>query len=124
MSERRQDLIGSIKERGKNLEAEMSFFDHLEVLRWHLIRSSAAIVLFTVLAFWFYDFIFDKIIMAPKSTDFWTYQVMCRLSERFNLGPEFCVTKIPFNIINTEMGGQFTLQLNSSLMIGIILGVP
>ncbi|HEY1024200.1 MAG TPA: twin-arginine translocase subunit TatC [Sphingobacteriaceae bacterium] len=124
MSERRQDLVESIKGRGKNLEAEMSFFDHLEVLRWHLIRSSAAIVIFTVLAFVYYDFIFDRIIMAPKSTSFWTYRMMCSITERFNLGPEFCVTEIPFNIINTEMGGQFTLQLNSSLLIGIVLGVP
>jgi len=49
-------LIDAIKNKGKNLEAEMSFFDHLEVLRWHLIRSAIAIAVFMVVAFSFYDF--------------------------------------------------------------------
>lgn len=125
MSDNKSDkLIKSVKERAVSIESEMSFFDHLEVLRWHLIRSAIAIVLFTVLAFSFYDFIFDQIIMGPKSPKFWTYRMMCSLSEKFSLGPEFCVTKIPFSIINTEMGGQFTLQLNSSLLIGVVLGFP
>lgn len=124
MSETESSLIRAIKEKGKNLEAEMSFFDHLDVLRKHLIRASLAIIVFSALAFTYYDFIFDKIIMGPKNPQFWTYRMMCSLSERFELGPDFCITKIPFNIINTEMAGQFTLQMNSSLMIGIVLGVP
>ena len=106
------------------LEAEMSFFGHLETLRWHLIRASLAIVLFTTLAFVYYDVIFDQIIMGPKNPDFWTYRMMCLLGEKFNLGADFCIKEIPFNIINTEMAGQFTLQINSSLMIGIVLGFP
>lgn len=117
-------LIDAIKEKGKSLEAEMSFFDHLEVLRWHLIRSAIAIVVFMGLSFAYYDFIFDKIIMGPKKIDFWTYRMMCRLSESFNLGEEFCVKQINMNIINTDMAGQFTLQINSSLLIGIIAGFP
>lgn len=117
-------LVKAIKERGSSLEAEMSFFDHLNVLRKHLIRSSIAIVVFTGVAFTYYDFIFGKIIMGPKSPEFWTYRMMCLIGEKFNLGADFCVKDIPFNIINTEMAGQFTLQLNSSLMIGIVLGFP
>ena len=124
MTKRSENLIQAIKDKGKSIEAEMSFFDHLEVLRWHLVRSSIAIVIFTGFAWSFYDFIFDKIIMGPKNPDFWTYRLMCRLGEKYNLGPDFCITSIPFNIMNTEMAGQFTLQLNSSLLIGIILGVP
>ena len=124
MSESENSLIKAVKEKGKSLEAEMSFFDHLDVLRKHLIRSSLAIIVFTGIAFAYYDFIFDTIIMGPKNPQFWTYRMMCSLSERFDLGPDFCITKIPFAIINTEMAGQFTLQLNSSLMIGVILGFP
>src|ERR1700759_1713359 len=70
-------LVKAIKEKGKNLEAEMSFFDHLEVLRWHLIRAAVAIVIFATFAFIYYDFIFDHVIMAPAHADFWTYRVMC-----------------------------------------------
>ncbi|MGX5687599.1 twin-arginine translocase subunit TatC [Arcticibacter tournemirensis] len=125
MSENRgKKLIDSLKKKGESLEAEMSFFDHLEVLRWHLIRSCVAIVVFTGVAFSYYDFIFDKIILGPKSSDFWTYQFMCRLAERFSLGDDYCIKDIKFNIINTEMAGQFTLQINSSLLMGLVLGFP
>ncbi len=121
---RSTDIVKAVKEKGRNLEAEMSFFDHLEVLRWHLIRASIAIVVFTILAFVYYDFIFDQIILGPKRTDFWTYRMMCMLADRFNLGADFCIKSLPFKIINTELAGQFTLQLNSSLLIGVILGFP
>lgn len=120
----RTDLIKAIKEKGKSLQSEMSFFDHIDILRMHLIRSSIAIIIFTGLAFYFYDFIFDTIIMGPKNTDFWTYRMMCLIGDQFNLGPDFCVKSIPFNIINTDMAGQFTLQMNSSLLIGVVLGFP
>lgn len=101
----------------------MSFFDHLEVLRWHLIRSAIAIAVFMVVAFSFYDFIFDDIIMGPKSPDFLTYRVMCQIAEWLNT-PDFCVTEVPGTIINTQMAGQFILQINSSLIIAILLGFP
>ncbi|WP_207422315.1 twin-arginine translocase subunit TatC [Desertivirga brevis] len=118
------DIITAIKQKGQSLEAEMSFFDHLEELRWHLIRSVAAILVFTVVAFCYYDFIFGEIIMGPKKPEFWTYRMMCQLAERFDLGDGFCIKEIPFNIINTELSGQFTLQMNSSLLMGLVFGIP
>lgn len=123
-NKRPADLIQTIKDKGKTIDAEMSFFDHLEVLRWHLIRSAVAIVVFTTLAFAYYDWIFDTVIMGPKKPSFWTYRMMCDIGERFALGPDFCITSIPFKLINTELAGQFTLQLNSSLLIGLVAGVP
>ncbi|WP_316791345.1 twin-arginine translocase subunit TatC [Pedobacter frigoris] len=108
----------------RNDIGEMSFFDHLGVLRKHLIRSAVAILVFTAWAFSYYDFIFDDIILAPKKESFFTYRMMCRLSEYFHWGDGYCVKEIKFNIINTEMAGQFTLQLNSSVIVGIILGFP
>lgn len=122
--ERNTDLVESVKQKGKSLEAEMSFFDHLAELRIHLVRASIAIVFFTCICFYYYDFLFDTIIMGPHKTTFWTYQMMCRIGEYFNMGPGFCITNIPGKIINTEMAGQFTLQINSALIIGVILGFP
>jgi sec-independent protein translocase protein TatC len=120
-----QNLIDSIKNKGKSLEAEMSFFDHIDVLRKHLIRVAVVVLVLTLGAFYFTDFIFNEIIMGPKNADFWTYRMMCKLVEKFpSIGPEFCITKIDAKIINTEMAGQFTLQLNSCVMVGIILGIP
>lgn len=109
-------------ERSEN--SEMSFFDHLGTLRKHLIRAAIAIIVFTIWAFSYYDFVFDQIILGPKRADFLTYRAMCYLGEKFHLGSDYCVKEIKFTIINTEMAGQFTLQLNSCVIIGLILGFP
>jgi len=120
-----KDLIGAIKNKGKSLEAEMSFFDHIDVLRKHLLRALLAIFIFTAAAFWYYDFVFNTVIMGPKSPDFWTYRMMCKLAVAFpSLGSDFCITDIKGKIINTEMAGQFTLQINSCIMTGIVFGIP
>lgn len=116
-------LIEAIKNKGKNIEAEMSFFEHLEVLRWHIIRSVIAIFVFALLAFSFYDFVFNQIIMGPKNLDFWTYRMMCKVGDLLNLDG-FCVERIPFNIINTELAGQFMLQINSCLLMAVAMGFP
>lgn len=121
----RKDIIKSIKEKGKSLEAEMSFFDHLSVLRVHLIRAALAILVFTGLAFYFYDFIWNDIIMGPKSANFWTYRKLCELEQMFpKTFKGMCITEIPGKIINTQMAGQFTLQFNSCFLVGIIFGFP
>lgn len=121
-----KDLIDSIKNKGKNLEAEMSFFDHLDVLRKHLLRGLLVVTILTCFAFYFSDFIWGDIIMMPKNPAFWTYRMMCKLYEMFPsvIGKEFCIQKIDAKIINTEMSGQFTLQMNSCITAGIILGIP
>jgi sec-independent protein translocase protein TatC len=124
-------LIKAIKDKGNTLEGEMSFFEHLEALRWHLIRAALAIVVFSIVAFSNYNFIFDKIIMAPTHTDFWAYRMMCNMGALFQgllpslfSAKDFCVNSISVHLLNTEMAGQFTLQINSSLMIGLVLGIP
>jgi len=116
-------LIQAIKDKGKNIEAEMSFFDHLEILRWHIIRSVIAIIVFAILSFTFYDFVFNTIIMGPKNLDFWTYRMMCKVGAAMNIDG-FCVEHIPFNIINTELAGQFMLQINSCLLMALAMGFP
>lgn len=121
-----QDLIDSIKNKGKSLEAEMSFFDHIDVLRKHLLRTLAVVTVFVCAAFYFTDFIWGTIIMGPKDPSFWTYRMMCKLVELFPsvIDKDFCITKIDAKLINTEMSGQFTLQMNSCITAGLILGVP
>jgi sec-independent protein translocase protein TatC len=116
-------IVRAIKEKSKSMEAEMSFFDHIEELRWHLVRSSIAIIVITIGVFAFYDEIFDGIIMGPSKTTFWTYRMMCEIGTWLNR-PGMCVDKIHVDLINTEMAGQFTLQINSSLLIGVTLGFP
>jgi sec-independent protein translocase protein TatC len=72
-------------------DAEMSFMDHLEELRWHIARSLIAIVIVGVLLFINKSFLFDQIILGPKKPDFLTYRALCYLSNTYNLAPELCV---------------------------------
>ena len=122
MSKTSDKIIKAIKDKSASLEGEMSFFDHLEELRWHLIRSALAIVVFTIFVFAFYSWIYDNIIMAPSKSTFWTFRMMCDLGKL--LHRDMCPGKINIQLINTEMAGQFTLQIDSSLMIGLVLGIP
>ncbi|KIA91408.1 preprotein translocase subunit TatC [Pedobacter kyungheensis] len=122
---KKTSLTKAIGQKSTTLEAEMSFFDHLDVLRKHLIRAVIAVAVFTGIAFYFNEEILDKIIFGPKKPDFWTYRMMCKLVEHFpSLGKDMCITKINGEIINTEMAGQFNLQLNVCVMCGIVVGFP
>ena len=61
-------------------KGDMSFLEHLEVFRWHLVRSAFAILFFAILAFIFKSIVFDSILLGPKTPDFRTYQILCYLS--------------------------------------------
>jgi sec-independent protein translocase protein TatC len=123
-------LISSIREKGKSMQSEMSFFEHLEALRWHIIRTALFVLVFAIVAFAFFRDIFHGVIMAPTRTNFWTYRMMCHFGQwlhslmSFISPDDFCVKPFNFHLLNTEMAGQFTLQLNTSIMIGLILGIP
>ncbi|WP_367113584.1 twin-arginine translocase subunit TatC [Sporocytophaga sp.] len=97
---------------------EMSFLDHLEELRWHLIRSLISIVVFSLVAFLAKDFIFQTVILGPAKTDFWTYRMLCKL------GPDLCIEKMNFSLQNRTLGGQFTMHINAAFVIGLILAFP
>lgn len=120
---KKSNLFETLKNKGKTLDAEMSFFDHLEILRWHIIRSVIAIGVFAIVAFSFYQTLFENVIVAPKNPDFWTYRMMCKIGDLLNLDG-FCVEQIPINLINTEVAGQFMMQINSSLLMAVALGFP
>ncbi|SFU62240.1 sec-independent protein translocase protein TatC [Pustulibacterium marinum] len=107
----------------KNPE-EMSFLDHLEELRWHLIRSCLAVVIVGSVAFAFKRFIFDVIIFGPKDPNFPTYRFFCFLSQKLGLDETFCTTDMGFIIQNTGMAGQFSAHIWTSIWAGVIIGFP
>jgi len=104
--------------------SEMSFLEHLEALRWHLVRSVIAVFSLAILAFTYREIVFDKIIFAPRHTDFWTYVQMCRLSDFLGLGDALCIKSINFDLINTELSGQFTMHMWIAFVAGLIMGFP
>ena len=105
-------------------DLDMSFLDHLEVLRWHLIRSGIAIISLSILAFICKDFIFDTVLLAPKDPNFFTYKFLCNISQSLGMGDALCIKESPFLLMNITMSGQFSTHLMTSLYAGFILAFP
>ncbi|MCT8340842.1 twin-arginine translocase subunit TatC [Flavobacteriaceae bacterium TK19130] len=106
-----------------NSEKEMSFLDHLEELRWHLIRSTAAVVIVATGAFIAKDFIFDVLLFGPKSADFPTYRLLCQAAQFIGMD-SFCFDELPFRIQSRTMSGQFSAHIWTSITAGFILAFP
>jgi sec-independent protein translocase protein TatC len=109
--------------KGKKGEKEMSFLEHLEELRWHIIRSILAIVILMIIAFIFKSFIFNNIILAPKNPAFFTNRILCEIGERWNT-TALCINTKQLNLINIKMSGQLTTHITVSLVAGLILAFP
>jgi sec-independent protein translocase protein TatC len=109
--------------REEEEEEVMSFLDHLEQLRWHLLRSVAAVLVFTVAAFLAKSVIFGKVILGPSRVDFITYQTLCKVSNWLNI-PALCIDVLPFTIQSRQMTGQFSMHLTSSMVVGLVVAFP
>ncbi len=105
-------------------KAEMSFLEHLEALRWHLMRAVIAIITLAIVLFFYREIVFDHFLFAPKHPDFWTYRMLCLLSDYLDMGDALCIKELPFELINTELSGQFTMHIWVSFVAGFILASP
>lgn len=108
----------------RNPGKDMSFLDHLEDLRWHLIRATLSIVIVATLAFIFKDFIFDTIIFGPKSADFVTYKILCDITRYIGIAEAFCFEELPFTIQSRTMAGQFSAHIWTSVAAGFVIAFP
>jgi len=104
---------------------EMSFLDHLEVLRWHLIRSTLAVVIVGIVAFIFRTFVFDVIIFAPSYPDFISYDTLCRISSVFGL-EKGCIGEgdLDFIVQSRKVAGQFNAAIWTSISAGVVIAFP
>lgn len=107
----------------KEPKKEMSFLDHLEVLRWHLIRSTVAILILGTVAFLFKSFIFDTVLLAPTKLDFYTYRVLCDISKFFT-SEGMCIDDLPFTLQSLGMSEQFSIHIWVSITAGVIVAFP
>jgi len=112
------DQIGDVEE-----ESEMSFLDHLEQLRWHLVRSLIAVFLVSIVALIFPDLVFQKVLFAPTRTDFWTFRMFCQLSEYVHVD-SLCIEDLPFILQSRKMTGQFMMYITTSFIVGLIVSFP
>lgn len=101
----------------------MSFFDHLEELRWHLFRAVGVLFLAAVVLFVFKDFLFERVLFAPREGWFPTNVFLCDLAERLDK-PVLCINNKPFELISIKMAGQFMAHIKISVIAGFLLSFP
>ncbi|WP_040480425.1 twin-arginine translocase subunit TatC [Mariniradius saccharolyticus] len=104
-------------------EEGMSFLDHLEELRWHLLRSLAAILILTIVAFLSKSIVFGQVILGPSKVDFVTYRLLCQVADYFGI-TALCIDTLPFTIQSRQMTGQFSMHLTSSMVVGLVISFP
>lgn len=102
----------------------MTFIDHLEALRWHLLRSLLAIAIIAVVIFLNIQWVFDKIIAGPIRPDFISYRAFCDLSHWLHVGDALCMKPVKIEMLNTTFGGQFFSSFSIAFVGGIIAAFP
>jgi sec-independent protein translocase protein TatC len=105
-------------------DSEMSFIDHLEALRWHVVRSIFAILLFGVVFFIFIDWIFDNVIMGPTRNDFISYRLLCSLSHTLRMGDSLCMPPMELNLQVTSVSGTFMSSITIAFAGGLLFALP
>lgn len=111
------------KKKQDSEENEMSFWDHLEELRWHIMRSVMAILVLSIVAFLNRKFVFDYLILSPSKADFFTNRMLCKVGEFLHLDA-ICMDQLNLQIININMSGQFLTHMYISFITGLIVAFP
>jgi sec-independent protein translocase protein TatC len=104
--------------------AEMGFVDHLEALRWHIVRSILAILVFAVLIFWQHAWVFDNIIAGPINPNFVSYKGFCNLSHFLHIGDALCMPPLQVSMQTTTFGGQFLSLFTIAFVGGFMVAFP
>lgn len=98
-------------------KSNMSFLEHLEELRWRLVRAAIVVIIFASIIWWFQAEIMENVFLSMKSKDFITFKLLCQY-----LG--VCIEEIPVRMQSTTVAGQFTYAISMSLLGGVVLGFP
>lgn len=120
------DKILAKRQAGKSVDPpkeEMTFLEHLEELRWHLMRSVIAVLVLSIVAFVSKKIVFGIIILGPSRVDFITFQWLCQLAEAVKI-QALCLDEMPFTIQSRQMTGQFVMHLTSSFVLGLVVAFP
>lgn len=96
---------------------QMSFLEHLEELRWRIVRSAAVVLIFSIALWVFQEWIMETLFLSMRNPDFISFRLICDY-----LG--VCVEEIPIDFQSTEVTGQFSYALMMSIMGGIVLSFP
>ena len=105
------------------MKSDMPFLQHLSELRKYLVRAVLGVLVAAELAFVGKEILIDQLLLAPKSSDFITYQWFCELAELWGM-PSLCIEGLSIDLLNTKMAGQFSLHIWISLLAGVVLAFP
>lgn len=111
-------------DKQENPGAEMSFLQHLEELRWHLVRSAAVVVIMAIAIFVFSDFVFGTVIFGPRHQDFISYRVLCKLGHSLGAGDVMCMKVDERPLQTLQASEQFFTHMWIAFLGGLILGFP
>ncbi|MFZ4752676.1 MAG: twin-arginine translocase subunit TatC [Chitinophagaceae bacterium] len=111
------------KKKSAHTHQEMGFVDHLEALRWHVVRSAVVMFGCAIIAFVFIGEIFDNIILAPTKSSFPSYKWLCWLGEQIKID-SLCLGDVEISFQNTQLSGQFMMSFSSAFVFGFIAAFP
>ncbi len=102
---------------------EMTFWEHIEQLRWHIMRSAIAIFVMMILVYSFSGWIFEHILFGPRNENFITYRVLCAISDQFHING-ICLKPPHFTMVAVNLGELFFTDMQVSLILGLIIAFP
>ncbi len=105
-------------------QKSMGFFDHIEALRWHIMRSGIAFILLAIIAFSQKEFLFDFLLFGPTRADFPTNKLFCWLDGKSYFFQGMCIKDAHFVFINTDITGQFMLHISMAMYVGAVAAFP
>ena len=117
-------LFDFFQKRDKTQAGEMSFIDHLEELRWHIIRAVIAVVVAAIFIFIYSDFVVDKLLFGPTRPDFISAVWLCQFGQKIGIGNVLCFPPVEAKFLETTMTGQFIASFTLAFIGGLILAFP
>lgn len=111
----KRSIMGSLLPKAKapkvNPADGMSFLDHLEELRWRILKGLVGVLAGVIIAFIFSDFFIQEFILGPARADFFMYQIMP-------------INAVDLSLISRRLPGQFFTYWGTLIIIGGIIGSP
>ncbi|MEP7166264.1 MAG: twin-arginine translocase subunit TatC [Ferruginibacter sp.] len=120
----RKSFFKRIRSGETPANAEMSFIDHLEALRWHIVRAVIAWLIGAIAIFVYIDWVFDNIVYAPARSNFITYTALCNFSHKLHLGESLCMPPVSIPLQGNTISGPFMSALSIAMIGGIIIAFP
>ncbi|WP_153797340.1 twin-arginine translocase subunit TatC [Foetidibacter luteolus] len=105
-------------------DRQMKLVDHLEALRWHILRSLAVVLLFALLIFININWVYEQIIAGPVNPSFISYRMLCNFSHWLHIGDTLCMPPVNVTMQTTTFGGQFLSGISMSFIGGLVIAVP